>query len=183
MTMESAPKQLLLPERYSYHPEGYLWFVLPVEKFVALPETVEIDNETFIKKLEFHVTVINARKVAQEIAGEDLKAVANIELRLQTLLSEYLHKESIKFIGFEDDLRLAVSNERTSIAARCTMQGIEGYFESVQSLYGVMPPAQPAHVSIYTVTGAAVGIDTTEQMESFKKLELPEIEDVLNSIH
>lgn len=183
MPHESAPRKEELPEGYSYHPEGYLWHVLPVEKFATLPETVNIDGKDFIKKSEFHVTVLNAREVAKKIAEINTKAVEDIEEHLQVLLSEYLRNNQIKFIRFDDDLRLAVSSERESIAARCTMAGLEKYFEQIQSMYGFMPEAQPTHVSIYTLTGAAVGIDSTEQMESYQKVELPEVQNILNEVH
>jgi hypothetical protein len=57
MTSAEAPKTNSLPEGYSYHPEGYLWYILPVEGFNELPETVDINGENFKKKSEFHVTV------------------------------------------------------------------------------------------------------------------------------
>jgi hypothetical protein len=111
------------------------------------------------------------------------KEIADIEISLQTLLTEYVREHPIQFSRFKDDLRLAVSPGRVSVAARCVMQGMEGYFEKIRSLYGITLPAQPTHVSLYTLTGKAVGIDTTEEMESFKKVTILEVQNVLNSVH
>mgnify|MGYP001566202566 FL=1 len=61
----------LLPEGYYYSPRGYLWFVLPVEKFAGLPEEVIIESNHLFKKIEFHATVINGRGVAHDIAGNN----------------------------------------------------------------------------------------------------------------
>lgn len=174
---------LMQPEGYLYHPEGYLWRILPVEKFDDLPETVEVDGKSLTKKSEFHVTVVNARRIAQEIAGEDPQKAAEPEEELQKILSEYVGRTPISFDHFEDDLRLAVSAERESIAARCAMNNLEGYFELIKAKYGKEFPLQPAHVSIYTKTGAAVGIDSTEQMESFEKITLPEVQKMLDMMH
>ncbi|OGZ04201.1 MAG: hypothetical protein A2648_01305 [Candidatus Lloydbacteria bacterium RIFCSPHIGHO2_01_FULL_41_20] len=184
INMESLEKQKqpILPEGYSYHPEGYLWYILPVEKFDTLPETVEVDGRAFIKKAEFHVTVVNARGIASEIAGPDLRTMAEIETNLQKMLAEYVSKTPIEFAHFENDLRLAVSPERMSIAARCAMLNLEGYFAHIKTVYDREFPIQPPHVSIYTSTGAAVGIDSVDQMESFKKIELPAVQEVLSSI-
>jgi len=184
INMESLEKQKqpILPEGYSYHPEGYLWYILPVEKFDTLPETVEVDGRAFIKKAEFHVTVVNARGIASEIAGPDLRTMADIETNLQKMLAEYVSKTPIEFAHFENDLRLAVSPERMSIAARCAMLNLEGYFAHIKTVYDREFPIQPPHVSIYTSTGAAVGIDSVDQMESFKKIELPAVQEVLSSI-
>ncbi len=175
-------KQPILPEGYSYHPEGYLWCTLPIEKFKTLPETVDVEGQSFGKKSEFHVTVANTRSIARYIAGSDIDAVAGTEIALQKLLAEYVNEAPITFGHFIDDLRLAISSDRASIAARCTAQNLEGYFERIKVRYGKEFPLQPAHVSIYTKTGAAVGIDSTEQMESFKKLDLPKVQEVLNRI-
>lgn len=172
----------MLSEGYSYHPEGYLWRVLPVEKFTALPETVEVENHQFTKKNEFHVTVINARGFARQIGGEDSKKIEEIELNIQRLLKEYVSNNPIEFVHFNDDIRLATYLDRQSLAARCTVTNLEGFFEIMRSVYGKDIPTQATHVSIYTATGAAVGIDSVEQMESFKKVEIPEVQEVLNSI-
>lgn len=182
--MESLEKekQPILPEGYSYHPEGYLWHILPLEKFDDLPEIVEVDGQSFSRKSEFHVTVVNARGIAREIGGGDSQLVSEVEHTLQEILSQYVGETPILFDHFEDDLRLAVSAERESIAARCAMKNLDGYFKRIKEKYGREFLLQPTHVSIYTKTGAAVGIDTTDQMESFKKLDLPIVQKVLDSI-
>lgn len=182
--MESLEKEqsLILPEGYSYHPEGYLWHILPVEKFDGLPESVDVGGQPFDKKSEFHVTVVNARRLAREIADGDPQRVAELETELQQILGEYVDQTPILLDRFVDDLRLATSVDRVSIAARCTMNNIEGYFDLIRAKYGQAFPLQPTHVSIYTKTGAAVGIDSVEQMESYEKIELPEVQNVLNAI-
>jgi hypothetical protein len=182
--MESSEKEdaSILPKGYSYHKEGYLWYILPAEKFDGLPETVYAEGKSFNRKSEFHVTVVNAGWIAREIGGGDPKKVLGAEVALQKILAQYVEETPILFVRFKDDLRLAVSSERESIAARCVMQNLEGYFERIKKRYNKEFPTQPAHVSIYTATGAAVGIDSAEQMESFKKVELPEVQQVLDKI-
>lgn len=179
--MEGTPKPLL-PEGYSYHPEGYLWYVLPIEKFSELPETVSLRGNTLFKKSEFHVTVANARGIARDLAGSDELEQQRIETRLQLMLSEHVRAAPIEFDGFEDDLRLATSEVRMSIAARCRMKNVEGYFERIAAEYGKEYSLQPAHVSLYTKTGMAVGIDSKEEIESFEKVALPDVQRILDTI-
>ncbi|HEY0964467.1 MAG TPA: hypothetical protein VGE31_01585 [Candidatus Paceibacterota bacterium] len=175
-------KEVVLPEGFSYHPEGYLWYVLHAEKFADLPNEVIIDGTKFTLKSEFHVTVVHARAIAREISACNQISVLEIENELQELFAEYVTEHEISFIRFEDDLRLAVSAERTSIAARCDVDGIQSFFDLVNERYGLQAPIQPAHVSLYTATGAAVGIDSQEQMESYARLTLPEVQKVLDLI-
>lgn len=180
MSQESAPRESLLPEGYFYHPLGYLWFVLPTAGFTNLPETVDVGGYSLAKKSEFHVTVINARKIAREIAKGDPVETERMERELQTLLSEYLRDHRIEFVRFEEDLRLATAGGLVSIAARCVMNGVEGYFDMIRQRYGIVVPSQPTHVSIYTLPGTgAVGIDSKEEMEHFTKVALPEVQKVV----
>ena len=183
MSLEATPRSPLVPEGYSYHPEGYLWFVLPIDSFGELPANVEINGMTLTKKNEFHVTVINARAVARHITGGRPDDMGRVEHELQEMLAEYVRTHPISFVRFNDDLRLARSPDRVSIAGRCEMRGLEGYFEMIRSRYGYLPPAQPSHVSLYTLPGkGAVGIDSTEEMERFKKVEMAEVQRVLNLV-
>jgi|AntRauTorckE6833_2_1112554.scaffolds.fasta_scaffold07670_4 hypothetical protein len=179
--MEKIPEPQFLPEGYFYHNEGYLWHILPIEAFSDLPEKVEVRGEEFQRKQEFHVTVANVRAVAQEIAQKN-EDVESIEVSIQKLLTEYIQSNTIHFEGFEEDLRLAITEERKSVAARCRMSGIEGYLDLIKEKYGKEFTLQPAHVSIYTVNGMAVGINSDEQIESYSKIELPEVQKVLNSV-
>ncbi len=176
-------KQIKLPEGFLYRPSGYLWRVLPLERFANLPTTIQVDGHTLAKKSEFHATVIHTRKVAEDIAAANAESIPKIEQELQKLLTEYLLTHPIELVHFENDLRLAKKSGDISIAARCTMRGLEGYFEKIREHYNLKLATQPAHVSLYTLSGGlAVGIDTPEEMESFKKVELPSVQTTLNSI-
>lgn len=178
-SIENEEVESLLPEGYLYHPEGYLWLVLPIKDFDALPENVEFEEKVFLKKDEFHVTVINARAAAKEISSILNKSVTSIEEEIQKLLREYLNDNQIKFESLENDVRLAVSDERESLAIKCRVSGIEGFFDFLQERYDILFATQPTHISIYTLTGKAVGINTEEQMESYERVDLPDLKKYL----
>jgi hypothetical protein len=172
-------EKIELPAWYYAHPEGYLWFVLESAKFQDLPESLEVEGQFFQRKDEFHVTIINSRSIARALAEGNSEKEDLIKERLKQLLVEYAVAHPISFSGFTGDLRLAKTGERTSIAARCNMQGLEGYFETVRRVLGINVPTQPAHASLYTVTGRAVGIDSTDEMEAFKKVDVPSVQAIL----
>jgi len=182
MSENESSRKKILPEGYSCHPEGYIWCVLPEEQFAPLPETVDLHGKHFFKKTEFHVTVLNARETAKHIGRTETETIEDIEHHLQVLLADYLRDHTIEFVKFEDDLRLAIKPERESIAARCVMTGLEKYYEQIQSVYGFIPDAQPTHVSLYTLNGSAVGINTVEQMEAYQKVEIPKVQNILQGI-
>ncbi len=182
MTKEQMPqaesvelKKAQFPAEYYAHPEGYLWLVLDPGKFLDLPESLEVGGQVFQKKDEFHVTIINARGIARTLAEGDVKKEDFLKEELKRLLAEYVRTHTLSFSGFVGDLRLAKTAERTSIAARCRIQGLGGYFETVRRVLNVDVPVQPAHVSLYTVTGKAVGIDSTQEMELFEQIEIPAV--------
>lgn len=163
-------------KNFFYHPEGYCWYILPDTAFKDLPDTVTIYGDSFRLKDEFHVTIINSRKIARELDDERAKE------RMQPLLREYISSGRIKFIHFGEELRLAVTNERKSIAAPCVMEGVEDYFREVSRMLNAQIPIQPTHVSLYTYTGKAVGIDTVQEMEGFEKIEIPEVQKAVKDI-
>ena len=174
-------KKNILPKGYFYHHEGYLWYTLPTEKFLDLPEIVKLGGNEFSVKQEFHVTIANVKAMAQAIT-ENNTDTEDVEHVIQKLLTKYLQKNVISFEKFEDDLRLAVTKNRKSIAARCRINGIEGYFNLINRHYKKSFPLQPTHVTIYTINGLGVGINTNQQMESYTKITLPKVQKVLNSI-
>ena len=180
--MEKPPTRTLLPEGYWMPNEGYLWRVLPVEAFKDLPKEVFVGDIVLTKKSEFHATVINAGGVARDVT-HDVSRQREIGIEIQKTLSAYVMNNPIDLESFMDDIRLAVTDERTSIAGRCTLSNIEGFFQELSAMYGKEIPVQAAHVSLYTRSSGAVGIDTTEQMESYAKLDLPQVQEVLNTIH
>jgi hypothetical protein len=171
-----------LPERYLLHSEGYLWYVLPTSAFDALPESIAIEGDALGRKDEFHVTIANVRRLADELAGGDAAKAEGFKSQLHELFAEYAQNAPISFVRFENDLRLASKAGRTSMAARCRMRNIEGYFERIKAVYGREFPLQPAHVSLYTLTGRAVGIDSVEEMETYPRIELPAVQAVLDSV-
>lgn len=172
----------LLPEGYALHPEGYLWRILPIESFSALPETVEVDGYSLRKKTEFHITVINARGFARKLSAMGRGEENEIEIKILSLLAVYVQKHPIALTEFIDDIRLAQTSERTSLAARCRVANLNGFFEELNATFGTEFLVQEPHVSLYTRTGAAVGIDTEVEIEAFKKVQLPHIQNILSEV-
>lgn len=178
--VEAAAKKL--PEGFWLHPGGYLWYILPVKSFLQLPEQVDVDGTPFLRKTEFHVTVINARATAEKLSKGNAAEVEGIEVRILELLTEFVQAHPLAFGGFTGDLRVASTPDRQSIAARCTLAGVEAFFKKLEEEFGESVPLQPAHVSIYSrEQDKAVGIDTDEQMEAFPQAKLPEVEAILRA--
>jgi hypothetical protein len=176
MTFESEKREPSLPEGFWYSPNGNLWYVLSPEKFAAIPEEVNVNGKIFHKKNEFHITMINGRECAGKIAEQTGQSVSEVVQELLILFSKYLSNNEIILHAYEDDLRLAISDTAESIAVRCRVEGLEGYFQILKDTYGIAFPIQPAHVSLYIHTETAVGINSDEQMEAFEKVEIPEIQ-------
>ncbi len=164
-----------LPPGYYIHEKGYAGLHLPVEWFADLPATITIDEVEFRLKDEFHVTIINARGVANIIAENAGAQPEAIEQEIRAILEEYLAHNPMQFICFRDDVRLAIKNDRKSLAIRCEISNLEPFFITLQNNFKQEIKLQPAHVSLYTMTGLAVGIDSVEQIESYERVLLPEI--------
>ena len=171
----------ILSNKYSQM-EGYLWFVLPVENFKKLPGTVEVNGEELHKKNEFHITIINRKKVSKDIASISGRDPSEVQLGLGKLLDNYIKNHEIKFLGFTGELKLAEKDGRLSLVALCNVKGVEDYFKLIEREYGYLPPLQPFHVSLYTKTGLAVGIDSDEEMDDYPTVVHDEIQAILKLI-
>ncbi len=168
-----------LPDGYYIGGHGYAGLRLPVDWFADLAPNIMLDGVEYGIKDEFHVTIINARGVAKIIAENTNVPAEELENEIHTILGEYLTHTPMPFLHFVDDVRLAIKNERKSLAIRCELSNLKPFFKTLREKFQCAVALQPAHVSLYTMTGLAVGIDSVEQMESYEQVQLPEIAQIL----
>lgn len=168
-----------LPSGYYIGGHGYAGLRLPVDWFANLAPRIMLDGVEYSLKDEFHVTIINARGVAKIIAENTNIPAEEIENEIHTMLGEYLTHTPMQFLHFVDDVRLAIKNERKSLAIRCELSNLEPFFNTLREKFQRVIELQPVHVSLYTLTGLAVGIDSIVQMESYEQVLIPEITQAL----
>ncbi len=172
---------LVLPSDYHLSPNGYLWYVLDPQLFKNLPRHIQVEGMLLELKNEFHVTILNITGTALEISIRRGGDIRRIQLQLIELFIQYIKENDINFICFLDDIRLAKSGNAKSLAASCLMTGCKGYYKMIHHIFGVMLD-QPHHVSLYTKSGKAVGIDTHKKMHSFPKVGAPDVQMILDII-
>ena len=85
-----------IPAGYQLRDTGFLWLKLHIPELYILPKELAVEGFHLFLKSEFHVTVINTRKVAGEIA-KNQNDINEIQKNLPTLLSESIAINPIAF--------------------------------------------------------------------------------------
>jgi len=139
---------------------------LPKTLFDALPQTVEWMGQTYIKKDEFHVTLVHT--------------TSQIEPTLTNLFTKHIAESPIKLISFQNELRSAQKGENCSIAIRCKVTNLESLFEKIKNEMGIEIPPQPTHVTLYSIEkNVGIAIDSEEEMTALPLVSLREIDPLI----
>ncbi len=145
-----------------------------------LPETLEAAGESFVRKPEFHITLLNFAHWAD--ATDKGRAG---ELRTQMVEEFYRFVGSQPLTDYEltGELRLVEAGEdNKTVVAMAAVRGIDELFGALSAKLGVDIPVQPTHITLYTLPADRFGIaiNSYEELEKISQpIELPAIQEVL----
>lgn len=135
--------------------KGYIALWLPN---YSLPETINIDEITLLKKDTFHVSLLCVDNL--------LKARPESEAEILQYFCDFLQKHKLVFEGFTGEFRLAKKDERKSIVALCAVSHLDTFAQYLTEKLGMPVPLQPAHVTLYTLQpNAGIGLNSPEEMQ------------------
>ncbi len=123
-----------------------------------LPQTLEIDGCTLLKKDHFHVSLLCVKNI--------LAVKPDIEDEILVHFCNFIQNNIIKFEGFTNEFRLAKDAERKSVVALCRVSNLHKFAEYLTEKIGIKVAPQPAHVTIYTLQpNISIGLNSTDDME------------------
>lgn len=128
--------------------------------FTQLPDNFEYEGTTFAAKSEFHVTLLNARKLAAEYLPDDASAEESITMRVQSLLAQ----TPVQFTRSTTHFYVCKKDTLQSIIVLAEVAGLTELFtglrQSIPKL-AQLPDAAP-HITLY-VHGNSFGISIPNQ--------------------
>ncbi len=159
------PGNLICNSSNIIYDKGYiaLWC-----KNYDLPESIEIDGDTLLKKDHFHVSLLCVKNI--------LETKPDIEEEIIQHFCNFMQENEIEFNGFTKEFRLAIREERKSVVAMCKVSNLDAFAEYLTEKIGIPIAPQPTHVTIYTLQhNMGIGLNSPEKLEEkTKPIEIPD---------
>jgi hypothetical protein len=114
--------------------------------FGDLPEEIVVENETFFKKSDFHISLVAMGKIIEK------NKITTPEFK-ESIVSdfcEFVAENPINLIGFKSEYRLASEKQLNSIVAMCDVSNLEEFFAHINEKYSLHLEVPPTHVTLYT---------------------------------
>jgi len=136
--------------------KGYIGLPVVVNN---LPETIEVNEATLLRKTSFHVSLICVKDI--------LDKKPDAEQVILNDFCEFTKENDISFFQYTGEFRFAEHEDRKTLVALCEVSNLKGFSEMLSAKLGVEIPAQPTHVTLFTLQpDMGIGLNTPEDMES-----------------
>ena len=132
---------------------------LSLHVFDSLPETLEWKGKTFLKKKEFHITLVHAPVILME--------------QLIQVFNRFVARTSVELERFENEFRSQKKEANETIVIRCVATNLIELFQEINTTLSIDLPLQPAHVTLYSIDeNVGIAIDSVTEMELLPRVEL-----------
>jgi hypothetical protein len=143
------PENLICNSSNITYDKGYI--ALWLEDY-PLPDTLDIEDTTLLKKDHFHVSLLCVKNI--------LEVIPDIENEILNHFCDFVKEKELKFEGFTNEYRTAYADERKSVVALCNVSNLNTFADYLSEKIDVKVAHQPAHVTIYTLQpNAGIGIN------------------------
>lgn len=145
----------------------------------GLPESIEVEGDTLVRKGEFHISLVCVKRLAPLIKPDDEEA-ARVELvehfqRISTDLPLNKYKLLREF-------RVVERDDRKTLVVMAQVPGIERLFDRLRKIYpSVDIPTQQPHITLYTLPeGRGIGLISKEEVEKLSHIvQVPELKNLV----
>ncbi|MFC1787866.1 hypothetical protein ACFLZY_01455 [Patescibacteria group bacterium] len=140
----------------------------------GIPEELEVLGQKWIKKPEFHITLIGFAtkldKLIKTAAATRGEKVSNKEVK--NMIKDVLEKlsETSRFeVKMSNELRKAERDEDRTLIQMGEVEGVDEFLRSIEAEFQLEPESlksPPVHITLYTgENGNGIGISTQEKLE------------------
>ncbi len=159
------PEALICNSSNITYDKGYI--ALWCENY-DLPDTIEIEGDTLIKKDHFHVSLLCVKNILETYPDKEEEIIQHF--------CDFTQEHEVKFEGFTKEFRMATREERKSIVAMCKVSNLDAFAQYLSEKIGMEVFTQPTHVTIYTLQhNMGIGLNSPEELEEKSNpVEVPE---------
>lgn len=152
---------------------GYITLDIPIPD--GLPESVDVNGQKLLLKSEFHISLINAKAIA-ELIDETNKD--RIEAEIVEEFKEFIKEYPLDQYKLLNQFRFVQRDIRKTLIILAEVPNLNKFFERIRSKYKKKIPDQPTHITIYTLQPEkGIGILSEDSLNSeSESVEVPELE-------
>lgn len=153
---------------------GYI--VLADLQLDNLPDTVEVGDTQFVKKSEFHITLVCVKRIVEAIGAEEA------EDEILELFKEFIKTAPINKFRLLPELRLVQRDTRRTIVVMARVENLKSFFDLLRERYKLSIPYQPTHITIYSLQQeVGISLSSEEELQNDTKVaQIPEIRPKVN---
>lgn len=132
-------------------------------KLSGLPDTLEVNGHSLLKKSELHISLACIKLLAPMI---DTSRTDALQTEMAELFKEFIKTTPLTDFELTNEYRLVKRDQRVTVIAMVTVPGIKDFFKLLQDKYAVELPLQPTHITLYTLQpDTGIGLLSTEVVE------------------
>lgn len=166
-----------ITERHDYNSNGFIGLI--EIKLAGTPEKITCQGIELTRKVEFHVSIICVRRIAQLI---DPERAAELEQELVTDFLEYQAEHPMVDFSLRHEYYLMKIEDRVTVVGLVDMPSLQPYFDHLRQKYNRELPTQPGHITMYTLDPnghRGIGILSDAELTQYgEPVVIPELVDV-----
>lgn len=148
--------------------EGRMQLDLTADGF-NLPETMNFLGDHWVRKAEFHVTILRSKKeIARELKGiNPPEALSNneAERKVNGSINDISEGKSFK-VKLGNEIRVIQDGDRKTIVRMVEVEGIDNFLQGLGEKLGFPIEKTPTHVTLYTLeNGKSIGISNEADLK------------------
>jgi hypothetical protein len=128
----------------------------------GLPEKIELEGNVLLRKSEFHITLVSAKKLAPIIDATKAKA---IEKEIVQEFLQYIQREPLTRYSLLNTYRFVQRGERKTLVRMVEVPHLVDFFHRLEERYHTTLPLQPTHITLYTLPPDVIGIGLLSEEE------------------
>ena len=132
-----------------------------------LPDTMDVLGEQWVRKKEFHVTLVGPKqrlaKRFQELHPDIAASVSRRQVRQAVSVTAEGKSFSVRP---GNEIRVVQEGDKKTIVRMVEVEGMERFFEELEARLGFFIDRPPTHVTLYTLeNGKPIGLHSKDELE------------------
>ena len=153
------------------------YIILENVELTNVPDTLEIEGARLVKKAEFHLTLLDTKKIASMLDGADKDKIQD---EIIADFKEYNTQNPINDFELLPEFRFAQRGDKKTVVVMVALDTNRKFFEKLRKKYSADIPDQPSHItilSLHPTEGISI-VSKNVLNECTKVIDMPELRSI-----